>query len=1160
MFVKDEKKCKILNISKIKGSYTNKSLVWKEYKDTEEDVYLFRISKRIPPNVKKLIKNEYEIHKENESLNNISPEFLCFYLSDFLNFSVFKFKDYKTLEELIKDKIFSKKDLLKATSETVSILNLDEKFYICPFIMPSNVLYTEESGSDYFYLAEIFLETDSDDKELEVELPDINEYLVPEFEKKKTKITFSSNICCLGYLFYNIFFKKPPFKDEKSRKLEKIPKIQKEFEYKDLILNSVKSNYKERWSIDDIKQYIDDNILEEKENNEEMEQEDKKDEEEDEDNRNNKNKNEIKKDNVNDNDNDNANIAQRDNENKEKELNDKNISKSNKEIMDVNVVLKDNLNEQENKNGEEENEEQEKILKEEKEKLLKQIKEMEQMELERKKKEKEEKEKLEKERIEKEKKKKEEEEKRIEDERKKEEDRKERQRINEAKLEEERKLIEKLKEEIEKRKKEEKEIIEKEKKEKESIEKERIEKERIEKERIEKERIEKERLEKERIEKERIEKERLEKQEKERKRKEKELEEIRKKEEERKEKERKEKERKEQEIKQAQNFPNGISSRNTEIGENIKFIHLEIKFKSEVKDIEVFDIYAPSKQGYKVIKYENNKYFVVFPFYKTKTKHVFFGIRDIKTKEFVDKKYIFENENFNYFYSDNEPKNRYSLFIIKEKSEFMIFNIYNVPKEINKISYLKFIHDLNLKDYKFTESCIKEVTSILTYSEILDLILEFGNNNLSQILINILNKRKIDIYQIAYYLEKNKKKFDESKFYSITPIIIYDLFLDEENKKNKEEENNNLDEENEKGKRNCLLCCDKNVPVNLYSENYIKELIPNTIQSLGNIFIEENKLNEIRENIKKKLTNYNNNQRSKGLKEITCILTDTTVKKIFQLELGIKANIAMIIQGFTSAGKSFLSNVASHINNRECLSTALSEHTTIEDLLGRDIIKENSSITFIPGILLIAYIEGKTLILDECDLAKPEILSCILGSISKNELIVNNKIYRKMNGYNIILTMNGEVKGFNEKQRNILTSNILSKFIIIPFDEMEKTECEEIFKTLLKNNENSRDYIRKADSFIELHQKMIDEMKNNKKSIDSIVTLRNLKYCYYLNKNNVSPRDAAEISYTARFPKNERKDFERLLKKFGDFEIKIRLKNEIINELKKIFYFIMNHI
>ena len=69
------------------------------------------------------------------------------------------------------------------------------------------------------------------------------------------------------------------------------------------------------------------------------------------------------------------------------------------------------------------------------------------------------------------------------------------------------------------------------------------------------------------------------------------------------------------------------------------------------------------------------------------------------------------------------------------------------------------------------------------------------------------------------------------------------------------------------------------------------------------------------------------------------------------------------------------------------------------------------------------------------------------------------------------------MKGFNEKQRNILTSNILTKFIIIYFDEMEKQECEEIFETLLKNNKHPDDYLIKKNTFIDLHQKLIDEMK-----------------------------------------------------------------------------------
>ena len=94
-------------------------------------------------------------------------------------------------------------------------------------------------------------------------------------------------------------------------------------------------------------------------------------------------------------------------------------------------------------------------------------------------------------------------------------------------------------------------------------------------------------------------------------------------------------------------------------------------------------------------------------------------------------------------------------------------------------------------------------------------------------------------------------------------------------------------------------------------------------------------------------------------------------------------------------------------------------------------------------------------------------------------------------------------------------------------------------------------------NFTDLHKRMEDEMKSNKRTIDPIVTLRNLKYICNFCKNNISPRIAAEISFTARFPLNERKDIEELLNKFVIFqdekekEKEENLKKEIEKEFKK---------
>ena len=71
----------------------------------------------------------------------------------------------------------------------------------------------------------------------------------------------------------------------------------------------------------------------------------------------------------------------------------------------------------------------------------------------------------------------------------------------------------------------------------------------------------------------------------------------------------------------------------------IKFIHLEIKFKKETKDLEIYDAFGPSKIGYKIINYKNNKFFSVFPFYNI-MKKIIFGIIEIDSGIIIDDDYI----------------------------------------------------------------------------------------------------------------------------------------------------------------------------------------------------------------------------------------------------------------------------------------------------------------------------------------------------------------------------------------------------------------------------------------------------------------------------------------------------------------------------------------
>ena len=74
--------------------------------------------------------------------------------------------------------------------------------------------------------------------------------------------------------------------------------------------------------------------------------------------------------------------------------------------------------------------------------------------------------------------------------------------------------------------------------------------------------------------------------------------------------------------------------------------------------------------------FDNNKYYVIFPFYKIhKSNIIIFGIRDIKTKEFIDDNKIHSGGNLQF-----KTKEIYwELTILKHKNYEMIFHIYNVP-------------------------------------------------------------------------------------------------------------------------------------------------------------------------------------------------------------------------------------------------------------------------------------------------------------------------------------------------------------------------------------------------------------------------------------------------------------------------------------------------
>ena len=104
---------------------------------------------------------------------------------------------------------------------------------------------------------------------------------------------------------------------------------------------------------------------------------------------------------------------------------------------------------------------------------------------------------------------------------------------------------------------------------------------------------------------------------------------------------------------------------------------------------------------------------------------------------------------------------------------------------------------------------------------------------------------------------------------------------------------------------------------------------------------------------------------------------------------------------------------------------------------------------------------------------------------------------------------------------------------------MDSLECETIFKELIPDEDTYKKYVK---NFVDLHQQLL---QYKQKTVDPIVTLRNLKYCSQLSKIDIPVRAAAEIAYSARFPYEERKNFESILSKNSKTYLNLK-------EMKKI--------
>jgi cobaltochelatase CobS len=133
---------------------------------------------------------------------------------------------------------------------------------------------------------------------------------------------------------------------------------------------------------------------------------------------------------------------------------------------------------------------------------------------------------------------------------------------------------------------------------------------------------------------------------------------------------------------------------------------------------------------------------------------------------------------------------------------------------------------------------------------------------------------------------------------------------------------------------------------------------------------------------------------------------DETLK---MLKLASKADIATLLIGDTGTGKTTIVKHLAELEGRDWIRFNLTGETTVDDFVGKWTL-QNGETVWNDGILLQAMKQGKWLIVDEINVALPEILFVLHSLLDDDKYVVvpnnNGEVVRPEKGFRFFATMN----------------------------------------------------------------------------------------------------------------------------------------------------------
>jgi hypothetical protein len=154
-------------------------------------------------------------------------------------------------------------------------------------------------------------------------------------------------------------------------------------------------------------------------------------------------------------------------------------------------------------------------------------------------------------------------------------------------------------------------------------------------------------------------------------------------------------------------------------------------------------------------------------------------------------------------------------------------------------------------------------------------------------------------------------------------------------------------------------------------------------------------------------------------------------------------------------------------------------------------------------------------------------LACILAALDGSVIEINGGQVRRHRNFRLVATVNGETECFTSKQRNVLPTEMLSRFRTISFSGLTRGECETIFSELVpKSIPQARDIAQAiAGLHAKVQQHFLDPTPDHRDlaRAEAIITLRNFSCAMAIMEAGTNnARDACTVAYLAQLPRNER--------------------------------------